>query len=185
MGRGSGDVCSTFLIGSAIHYKYVALISRDNSQKGRDTMCIQVRGVLSSIAVVLLILRTGETLHIVENFFPRGSLRHCQTQRSHLLHSTKGPRDYSIGGKINRSKGNTPTTRTVLGKYDMVIWDCDGVLVDSEALLKQGEVSVVFPGLKPLLRAAVSRPISYTIRKRRKIKLPSRKVHQFLKDFFF
>lgn len=28
-------------------------------------------------------------------------------------------------------------------KYDLVIWDCDGVLVDSEALLKQGEVEAL------------------------------------------
>lgn len=27
--------------------------------------------------------------------------------------------------------------------YDLVIWDCDGVLVDSEALLKQGEVEAL------------------------------------------
>ena len=31
-----------------------------------------------------------------------------------------------------------------LGKdYDLVIWDCDGVLVDSEALLKKGEVNAL------------------------------------------
>ena len=28
-------------------------------------------------------------------------------------------------------------------KYDMVMWDCDGVLVDSEALLKKGEVDAL------------------------------------------
>jgi len=35
---------------------------------------------------------------------------------------------------------------TLLGKpktFDLVIWDCDGVLVDSEALLKQGEVEAL------------------------------------------
>ena len=28
-------------------------------------------------------------------------------------------------------------------KHDLVLWDCDGVLVDSEALLKQGEVEAL------------------------------------------
>ena len=28
-------------------------------------------------------------------------------------------------------------------RYDLIVWDCDGVLVDSEALLKQGEVEAL------------------------------------------
>jgi hypothetical protein len=31
-------------------------------------------------------------------------------------------------------------------KRSLVIWDCDGVLVDSEALLKQGEVEALSAG---------------------------------------
>ena len=39
----------------------------------------------------------------------------------------------------------TATAATLLGAAtkDLVIWDCDGVLVDSEALLKQGEVEAL------------------------------------------
>ena len=41
-----------------------------------------------------------------------------------------------------------PNTRLLLAKTvddckHLVIWDCDGVLVDSEALLKQGEVEAL------------------------------------------
>lgn len=36
--------------------------------------------------------------------------------------------------------GNRLTTSMLLASHDLIIWDCDGVLVDSEALLKQGEV---------------------------------------------
>ena len=61
-------------------------------------------------------------------------------------------RDYSIGGgrsKYKASKSPLPTSSSAtVGpmksiRYEMVVWDCDGVLVDSEALLKQGEVEAL------------------------------------------
>ena len=56
-------------------------------------------------------------------------------QRSRILqngafkfHNVKSPSTLSL------SAGNP---------HDLVVWDCDGVLVDSEALLKQGEVEAL------------------------------------------
>lgn len=37
----------------------------------------------------------------------------------------------------------TQSTSLSAAKYDLVVWDCDGVLVDSEALLKMGEVKAL------------------------------------------
>lgn len=43
-----------------------------------------------------------------------------------------------------RALGGLDASSVSLGKeFDLVIWDCDGVLVDSEALLKIGEVDAL------------------------------------------
>lgn len=48
---------------------------------------------------------------------------------------------------ISNHKLLSPTVRKASENFDerrkLVIWDCDGVLVDSEALLKQGEVEAL------------------------------------------
>lgn len=43
--------------------------------------------------------------------------------------------------KITRSQLSSRTQ--LKAKHELVVWDCDGVLVDSEALLKQGEVEAL------------------------------------------
>ena len=72
-------------------------------------------------------------------------------------------RDYSISAKhklnpsapssqpSSSSSSSTSASTASAGptkgvKYEMVVWDCDGVLVDSEALLKQGEVEALERG---------------------------------------
>lgn len=48
---------------------------------------------------------------------------------------------------VRNSRSNGVKTGTVLhAKKELVIWDCDGVLVDSEALLKTGEIEALAKG---------------------------------------
>lgn len=42
--------------------------------------------------------------------------------------------------KHSSASGDRKSTKLQSVSHDLIIWDCDGVLVDSEALLKQGEV---------------------------------------------
>lgn len=71
-------------------------------------------------------------------------------------------KNYGLGSGVNKKAASGPsspapslalspplpapviesTSTSKSSGYEMVVWDCDGVLVDSEALLKQGEVHV-------------------------------------------
>jgi HAD superfamily hydrolase (TIGR01509 family) len=46
----------------------------------------------------------------------------------------------SCARALNQRRLRTGLFAIKPSSYDLVVWDCDGVLVDSEALLKQGEV---------------------------------------------
>ena len=39
--------------------------------------------------------------------------------------------------------GSSKNSLSIRQSFDAIIWDCDGVLVDSEALLKKGEVDAL------------------------------------------
>jgi hypothetical protein len=69
----------------------------------------------------LLLLLAGIFLELADSFVVRGS-------RSTAL---------TTGFRLQASSGTSSSTKSLL------IWDCDGVLVDSEALLKQGEVEAL------------------------------------------
>jgi len=45
--------------------------------------------------------------------------------------------------KTTSLKSITKSTTSLSSTKKLVLWDCDGVLVDSEALLKQGEVEAL------------------------------------------
>jgi HAD superfamily hydrolase (TIGR01509 family) len=44
---------------------------------------------------------------------------------------------------VQKSKSVVAFTQLKAATHNLVVWDCDGVLVDSEALLKQGEVEAL------------------------------------------
>ena len=49
-----------------------------------------------------------------------------------------------LSGRCNgRPRLSLDASLNLGAKYDLVMWDCDGVLVDSEALLKKGEVDAL------------------------------------------
>jgi beta-phosphoglucomutase-like phosphatase (HAD superfamily) len=51
---------------------------------------------------------------------------------------------HGIAFTVHQNVKQIQVSSTILNAmYDLIIWDCDGVLVDSEALLKQGEVEAL------------------------------------------
>lgn len=75
---------------------------------------------------------------------PVGALRSQKTARKLCLSaaaSSGAPAWFpdSVAGVTTSLEALTARPKT----FDLVVWDCDGVLVDSEALLKQGEVEAL------------------------------------------
>jgi len=85
------------------------------------------------ICIVLLALFTA----------PSSSFLLRSTPRKRISLSRRAEEPAWFPGSVAASTVNLRELSAKTSGFDLVIWDCDGVLVDSEALLKQGEVEAL------------------------------------------